>query len=290
MAAGVGSRFGGPKQLEPVGPAGETLIDYVLHDARRAGFERAVLVIRDELTDRIEHVARRHRDGMDVVLAYQPMGPKIPRGTVAAVLAADDQVDGPFAAVNADDFYGSTSYQRGADFLRDRSVPPDTHAFVSLPLHATLSEHGAVVRGVSETSGGVLVRLDEVRGIERQGDAIVAGERRFTGDERVSMNFWAFQQSLMSELRREYEAFSRDHDATHEILLPVTVDRLITEGRIKVRVLDAPGPWIGLTHASDLPGAKRALQAAADRGEYKTPLWNEEEASPPGETTGGRRS
>jgi NDP-sugar pyrophosphorylase family protein len=275
MAAGVGSRFGGPKQLEPVGPAGETLIDYVLHDARRAGFERAVLVIREELTERIERVASRHRAGMDVVLAYQPMGPQIPRGTVAAVLAAAPNVDGPFAAVNADDFYGRTSYVRGADFLRDRSVPSNTHAFVSLPLHATLSEHGAVVRGVSETRGTELVRLDEVRGIERKDGVIAAGERRFTGDERVSMNFWAFQPSMMTELQREYEVFSRDHDATHELLLPVTIDRLITEGRIKVRVLDAPGPWIGLTHASDLPGAKQALQDAAGRGDYTSPLWEQ---------------
>ena len=273
MAAGVGSRFGGPKQLEPVGPSGETLIDYVLHDARRAGFERAVLVIRQELTERVEAVAARHRDGLDVVLAYQTMGPQIPRGTVAAVLAAANHVDGPFAAVNADDFYGSTSYQRGAEFLRDRSVPSNTHAFVALPLHATLSAHGAVVRGVSQTNGNELVRLDEVRGIERKGDAIVAGDRRFTGNEQVSMNFWAFQQSLMSELQRIYDEFSKDHDSSHELLLPVTIDRLITEGRIKVRVLDAPGPWIGLTHASDLPGAKEALAAAAARGDYETPIW-----------------
>jgi NDP-sugar pyrophosphorylase family protein len=273
MAAGVGSRFGGPKQLEPVGPAGETLIDYVLHDARRAGFERAVLVIREELTERIETVAARHRPGLEVVLAYQPIGPSIPRGTVAAVLAAADAVDGPFAAVNADDFYGHTSYLRGAEFLRDGSVPANTHAFVALPLHTTLSDHGAVVRGVSETNGDELVRLDEVRGIERKDGGIVAGDRTFTGTERVSMNFWAFQRSMMDDLRREYDEFSRDHDGTHEMLLPVVVDRLITAGRIKVRVLDAPGPWIGLTHASDLPGAKQALAAAADRGDYKSPLW-----------------
>jgi NDP-sugar pyrophosphorylase family protein len=273
MAAGIGSRFGGPKQLEPVGPAGETLIDYVLHDARRAGFERAVLVIRQELTERIEPVAARHRPGLEVVLAYQPMGPEIPRGTVAAVLAAAAHVDGPFSAVNADDFYGSTSYVRAGEFLRDRSVAANTHAFVSLPLHATLSEHGAVVRGVSETNGDELIRLDEVRGIERRDGIIAAGERRFSGHERVSMNFWAFQGSMMAELRREYDVFSRDHDSSHEILLPVTIDRLISEGRIKVRVLDAPGPWIGLTHASDLPGAKAALKAAADRGEYQAPLW-----------------
>jgi NDP-sugar pyrophosphorylase family protein len=275
MAAGVGSRFGGPKQLEPVGPAGETLIDYVLHDARRAGFERAVLVIREELTGRIETIAMRHRHGLEVVLARQPIGPQIPRGTVAAVLAAANAVDGPFATVNADDFYGSTSYVRAAEFLRDRSVPANTHAFVALPLHATLSEAGAVVRGVSETKGDELIRLDEVRGIERTDGGIVAGARHFTGNERVSMNFWAFQPSMMAELQREYDAFSQDHDGSHEMLLPVTVDRLITAGRIKVRALDAPGPWIGLTHASDLPGARQALQTAAERGEYKTPLWEE---------------
>ena len=274
MAAGVGSRFGGPKQLEPVGPAGETLMDYVLFDARRAGFARAVLVIRNELTDRVEIVASRHRGHIEVVLAYQTMGPEIPRGTVAAVLAARDHVDGPFAAVNADDFYGRQAYQTGADFLRDASVPASTHAFVSLPLHATLSDHGAVVRGVSEVRDGELVRLDEVRGIERKNGSIAAGERQFSGEERVSMNWWAFQHGMMAELQRKYEAFSRDHDSTHELLLPVTVDELIREGRIRVRVLDAPGPWLGLTHASDLPGVKAALQAAADQGDYQTPLWD----------------
>ena len=124
MAAGVGSRFGGPKQLEPVGPAGETLMDYLLVDARRAGFDRAVLVIRDELTTRVEAVAERHRSGLEVSLAYQQIGPDIPRGTVPAVLAAADRIDGPFVALNADDFYGTAAYQRAADFLRDASVPP----------------------------------------------------------------------------------------------------------------------------------------------------------------------
>ena len=133
MAAGVGSRFGGPKQLEPVGPAGETLIDYGLHDARRAGFERAVLVIREELTERIEQVAARHRAGLEVVLAYQAIGPRHSTRHRCRGSCRGRAVDGPFAAVNADDFYGSTSYTRAGDFLRDRSVPANTHAFVALP-------------------------------------------------------------------------------------------------------------------------------------------------------------
>jgi len=273
MAAGVGSRFGGPKQLEPVGPAGETLMDYLLVDARRAGYDRAVLVIRDELTSRVEVVAERHRGGLEVSLAYQKMGPDIPRGTVPAVLAAADWIDGPFVAINADDFYGTPAYQRAADFLRDDRVPADTHAFVSFPLRATLSPHGAVVRGVCETRDGLLVRVDEIRGIEPRGTGAVCGDRQFTGDERVSMNFWAFQRSMLDELQREFAEFSRGHDSTHELLLPVTVDRLVTEGRVKVRVLSAPGPWLGLTHASDLPGARQALAEAAERGDYPVPAW-----------------
>ena len=273
MAAGVGSRFGGPKQLEPVGPAGETLIDYLLVDARRAGFDRAVLVIRPELTERVEAIASRHRAGLEILLAYQQLGPSIPRGTVPAVLAAADHIDGPFVALNADDFYGSAAYQRAAEFFRDGSVPPDTHAFVSFPLRATLSPNGVVVRGVCETRGGLLVRVDEIRGIEPHGEGAKSPDRTFTGDERVSMNFWVFQRSMVDELQRKFEEFSRDHDATHEILLPVTVDRLVTEGRVRVRVLSAPGPWLGLTHASDLPGARQALADAAERGDYPIPAW-----------------
>ena len=273
MAAGVGSRFGGPKQLEPVGPAGETLIDYLLVDARRAGFDRAVLVIRPEHTERLEEVAARHPGGLDIALAYQKLGPDIPRGTVPAVLAATDHVDGPFVALNADDFYGTAAYQRAADFLRDDTLAPNTHAFVSFPLRATLSPNGAVVRGVCETSGGLLVRVHEVRGIEPHGEGATSPDRTFTGDERVSMNFWAFQKSMLDELQREFAAFSRDHGSTHELLLPVTIDRLVTQGRVQVRVLSAPGPWLGLTHASDLPGARQALADAATRGDYPTPAW-----------------
>src|SRR5262245_28907248 len=273
MAAGVGSRFGGPKQLEPVGPAGETLIDYLLVDARRAGFDRAVLVIRDELTARIEEVAGRHRDGLEVLLTYQQLGPEIPRGTVPAVLAASEFIDGPFVALNADDFYGTTAYQRAADFFRTANAPSNSHAFVSFPLRTTLSPNGAVVRGVCETSGDLLVRVDEIRGIEPDGAGAKAGDRHFTGDERVSMNFWAFQKSMLDELQHEFTKFSRDHNSSHELLLPVTVDRLVTEGRVQVRVLSAPGPWLGLTHASDLPGARQALAEAAGRGDYSTPAW-----------------
>lgn len=270
MAAGLGSRFGGPKQLEPVGPSNETLIDYILFDAWRAGFTGAVVVVRDELADAIERIADRHRHRISVSLATQETGPAIPRGTVPALLAASARIDGPFAVLNADDFYGAGAYRRAAEFLGNDSDAAD--AVVTFPLGATLSPHGGVARAVCRTDGEWLAALDEVHGIERRGDAIAAGERRFTGAERVSMNFWAFRVDMLADLRAQFERFQRDHDSRHELLLPVAVDASIAAGRAHVRVLAAPGPWFGLTHPSDLPVVRDALASAAMRGEYPAPL------------------
>lgn len=274
MAAGLGSRFGGPKQLEPVGPSGETLIDYALFDAWRAGFERAALVVRREIAAAIERLAERHRGRMDVSLAHQQTGPRIPRGTVPAVLAAADSIDGPFAALNADDFYGAASYRIASDFLRDPAAA-DTHGVVALPLTATLSSHGGVTRAICQANeDGALIRLEEVRGLVRRGEAVMAGDRRFTGTEHVSMNFWAFRRNMIDELSAEFEQFARSHDSRHELLLPVIVDALIAAGRARVRVLPAPGPWLGLTHADDLPAVRAALCDLVGRGVYPTPVWD----------------
>jgi hypothetical protein len=122
------------------------------------------------------------------------------------------------------------------------------------------------------------VRVDEIRGIELHGAGAKSPDRQFTGDERVSMNFWAFQRSMIDELQREFADFRPGHDSSHELLLPVTVDRLVTERRIQVRVLSAPGPWLGLTHASDLPGARTALAEMATGGDYPTPAWQNPES------------
>lgn len=266
MAAGLGSRFGGPKQLEPVGPSGETLIDYALYDAARAGFDRAVLVIRQEHAAAMAPILTRHAARLEVSTAEQTMAPGMPRGTVAAVLAAAGAIDGPFAALNADDFYGAAAFRLAADFLHDSSQPAGLHAVVSFPLDRTLSAHGPVVRAVCEVDAGRLVRLEEVSGIERRVDGIASGGRRFSGGERVSMNFWAFQDDMLAHLTRAFDAFAQGHDARHELLLPVTVGALVAAGRARVRVLDAPGPWLGLTHASDLPAVRAALRAMTGRG------------------------
>jgi hypothetical protein len=152
-------------------------------------------------------------------------------------------------------------------------MPSRTHAVVSLPLAATLSPHGAVVRAVCETNGDILVRLAEIPGLERDGATVRAGDRLFTGRERVSMNFWAFQPDMLAELARKFDRFARAHDARDELPLPVAIDALIADGRARVRVLDAPGPWMGLTHASDLPAVRQALQRATAPKQYPSPLW-----------------
>jgi hypothetical protein len=272
MAAGRGARFGGPKQLEPVGPSGETLIDYTLYDAARAGFDRAVLVMRGEHRTAMARILGRHRGRLRIDTAEQPANPDVPRGTVAAVLAAAASIAGPWAALNADDFYGAAAFRHAADFLRETGQPPDLHAVVWFPLDRTLSAPGSVVRAVGEVHGARRVRLEDVSGIERRGEAVEAGGRRFSGRERVSMNFWAFQAGMLAHLARAFETFAEAHDARHELLLPVAVDALVAGGLAHVRVLNAPGPWLGLTHASDLPAVRSALRELTERGEYPTPL------------------
>lgn len=276
MAAGRGTRYGGPKQLEPVGPSGETLIDYALADGRRAGFARGLLVTHGELEPAMRGIASRHAARLPVTLTTQSHAPGQPYGTVAAVLAGAEQIDGPFAVLNADDFYGAQTYQRAFGFLTDPGIAADEHAVVTLPLGATLSPHGQVVRAICDTDGQYLTRLDEVHGLELRDGEIVAGSRRFNGAERVSMNFWAFQLGMVAALRRELErlaAGAADYAGRDELPLPVAVDALIASRQTRVRVLDAHGPWLGLTHASDLAGVRAALRTVTERGDYPSPVW-----------------
>ena len=273
MAAGMGSRFGGPKQFAPVGPSNETLMDYVLFDAQRSGFERAVLVIRDELAPAMALIANRHAPGLRISVAFQSMAQHMPRGTVPAVLSAADQIEGEFAALNADDFYGAEAYRLASTFLRAPRIPDDTHGVVTFPLGATLSLHGEVTRAVCESTGDNLHRLHEVHGLVRRGDTVVAGNRHYSGRARVSMNFWAFRRGILPELAREFEHFRSGHQSRDELPLPVAIDALIAARRAHVRLLNAPGPWLGLTHATDIPAVRSALRDLTDRGEYPSPLW-----------------
>lgn len=293
MAAGVGSRYGGPKQLDSVGPGGETVMDYAVFDAARAGIERVVFVIRRETERELhERCGRRYAQRLDVRYAFQelhalpggrvpPPGRSKPWGTGHAVLAAAEHVRAPFVVCNADDFYGAEGYRLLADFLRaPAQTPPERHAMVAFELRHTLSDHGSVSRGVCETTpDGLLRGVREYTRLEAtaQGARHVGpeGERVFAGTEPVSLNLWGFRPSLFEELRVRFERFVRERgdDPGAEFFLPSAVDELIREGRATVAVLRTSARWFGLTHRADRARVAHELRERHARGEYPPRLW-----------------
>jgi len=294
MAAGLGSRFGGLKQLEPVGPAGEALLDFAVYDAWRAGVRRAVFIVRPELEAEFhDRIGSRYRGRLEVGYAHQrldavpagvtvPAGRAKPWGTGHAVLAATGKVDGPFIVINADDFYGPEGMARLVEFLTEPArTGPERYALVGYALRRTLSEHGAVARGICESSAdGLLVAIHEHERVAREGDAVVGtgrdgSTRTFTGDEPASMNLWGLRPSLFAHLEERFARFvaERGADPAAEFSLPGTVSALVRAGIAEVRVLATGWPWFGLTHRDDVPGVRRRLAELVGRGDYPSPLW-----------------
>ncbi|HUL72368.1 MAG TPA: NTP transferase domain-containing protein [Vicinamibacterales bacterium] len=288
MAAGLGSRYGGSKQIEGVGPGGELLLEYAIFDARRAGFRQVVFVTRPELEPALRAIAARLPGDLDVAFVHQTVRAlpawftrttrSKPWGTVHAVLAARDAVTTPFAVVNADDFYGLTAYDLAAAAC-GRAADSGTYAVIGFPLARTLSDHGPVARGICVTDHGRLVWLDEVRGIHRTRDGIVGafpdGIRTLTGLETASMNFWVFAPLVFADLEVVFHEFLRHagHDDEAEAALPEGVNAMIQSGRARVEVVSAPGPWFGVTHREDRPAVVAGLAELVRQGTYPHPLW-----------------
>jgi hypothetical protein len=288
MAAGMGSRYGGLKQIDPVGPSGETLLDYSLFDAHRAGFGRVVFVIRRDIEAAFrEAVGRRYEGRTEVVYAFQsledlpagfrvPAGRAKPWGTGQAVLAGEAAIDGPFAVVNADDFYGRASYEALHAFLAGRP-PGDLHALVAFRLDRTLSPHGPVARGLCEVGAdGLLHNVREITGLERDaGGVIRSTDGAYRGDEPMSLNLWGFGPSIFDRLRERFRAFLAEHggEEKSEFYLPDAVGQLIRAGTARVRVLETPSPWFGMTHRADAKAVSESLQALVAAGEYPDQLW-----------------
>jgi MobA-like NTP transferase domain len=288
MAAGLGSRYGGLKQIDPVGPSGETLLDFSLFDARRAGFGKIVFVIRRDIEAAFrEAVGRRYEARVEVAYAFQslddlpsgfrvPAGRTKPWGTGQAVLAGESAIDDPFAVVNADDFYGRASYRALHGFLSS-GPPADLHALVAFRLDRTLSSHGPVARGLCDVGADGLLRgVREVTGLERDaGGVIRAGARTFHGDEPMSLNLWGFGPSIFDRLRERFRAFLAEHGGKEkaEFYLPDAVGQLIAAGTARVRVLETPSPWFGMTHRADAKAVSESLRALVAAGEYPDPLW-----------------
>jgi NDP-sugar pyrophosphorylase family protein len=282
LAAGMGSRYGGLKQIDPVGPSGETVLDYAVHDAVRAGFGEAVFVIRREFEEAFASaVTAKYARAIAVRTVFQstddlppgfdvPAGRERPWGTGHAVWCAREALSGPFAVINADDFYGASSFSRLAAFLGAASGA--RYAMVGFRLANTLSEGGPVSRGVCRVRGGRLESITEERAITR---ADVGPGLRFTGDETVSMNLWGFTPSLFDGLDAGLRAFlaASGSDPRAEFYLPAAVSGLVASGSAAVEVIPSGDAWFGITYREDRPLVSAAIRALVGGGAYPARLF-----------------
>jgi len=271
LAAGMASRYGGvPKQLEPVGPGGATLMDYSIHDARRAGFTSAVLVIRSELEPVFrERLIPSWMPTFPISVVYQEIvAPRTrPWGTGQAVLIARPAVHGPFAVINADDFYGRSAIMSLRKFLGEPATHPPTAGLVGYPLAATLSDAGGVTRAVLHADGsGSLDSITEVRGIR--------DPAAFSPGTVVSMNAWAFPAAVFDFLDARFADFQMTHaHDNEEFLLPTAIQDLIRRKSLRVKVLSGGERWVGVTYPADRPRAESFLRAETAGGTYPVEPW-----------------
>jgi dTDP-glucose pyrophosphorylase len=288
----MGSRYGGLKQIDPVGPAGETIIDYSIYDALRAGFGKIVFVIRHDIEDAFrESIGRKFEKRAPVEYVFQeldklpasftvPPNRTKPWGTSHAILMAEDAVCEPFAAINADDFYGAASYKILYDQLISGSSDYSLMGFV---LRNTLSEHGSVSRGVcSCDNSGYLKGVTELTKIEKDGDGAKYVDesgaiRKLSGDEVVSMNMWGFHPSLFAHLCELFLDFlkQRGHEEKSEFYIPTAVNALVNSGKARLKVLRTPDSWFGVTYREDKPHVAAGIRALIARGDYPGKLWSD---------------
>ena len=282
MAAGMGSRFGGLKQLEPVGQNGEVLLDYSVHDAAKAGFNKVVFVIKRAIEkDFRELVGKRIENKIDVSYAFQeldklpagfsvPAGREKPWGTGHAVLCCKDLVNQPFAAINADDFYGANAYRQINQYL---SKEKNNYCMVGFRLKNTLTENGTVSRGVCKTDeNGHLTNITEITNIMDCAYENAEGKRVILPpDTVVSMNMWGFQPDLFDYLKNGFHAFLTEkiNVPKSEFFLPFQIDELIKNNQKQVQVLVAEDKWYGMTYQEDKGALKEAISMMTEQGLYE---------------------
>ena len=286
----MGSRYGGLKQIDPVGPEGETIIDYSIFDAMRAGFGKLVFVIRHDIEGAFrEAIGARFEKRLPVEYVFQelnklPEGFSVPPnrtkpwGTGQAILMAEKVIREPFAAINADDFYGAASFRVLAEHLRSGS--PD-YAMVGFTLRNTLSEFGSVARGACQVGpDGYLLGVRELTKIEKDGTGAKCTDasgavQRLTGDEPVSMNMWGFTTSLFPHLREQLIEFLKRHgqEEKSEIYIPLVVNDLVSARKERCQVLRTTDAWFGVTYREDRPFVVEGIRGLIARGDYPKKLW-----------------
>ncbi len=293
LAAGMGSRFGGLKQVEPVGPNGEAIIDYTIFDAIRAGFGKVVFIIRESFADAFrEKFDAKLKGKIDVEYVYQeldnlpegfnlPEGREKPWGTAHAILVAKDAIKEPFCALNADDFYGKEAYQVMANFLTT-SKSDDEYSMVGYQLQNTLSDFGSVSRGICAVDdNNNLLKIVETTKIVKKNGGVVSieedgSEQPLTGAENASMNIWGFKPSIFETLEIKFTDFLKAEidKPKSEMYIPSVVFEMIDEKIANVKVLEANSPWFGVTYKEDKPLVVDKLRKLIDAGEYPEKLWS----------------
>ncbi|MBP8959048.1 MAG: NTP transferase domain-containing protein [Bacteroidales bacterium] len=292
LAAGMGTRYGGDKQLDVVGPSGETIIDYSIYDAIRAGFGKIVFVIRRDIEKQVrERFVERLKDKIAVDYVFQdldvlPEGALIspdrkkPWGTSHAILVTEPVIKEPFGVINSDDFYGPESFRILYDFLV-KNKDPYCYCIIGFRLGNTLSDHGHVNRGIcSVDSTGRLLNIVEMRQIEKTENGAVAPGKEgdkiyFTGDEIVSMNLWGFKPTCYKFLAEEFGNFIRKHgmDPKAELDIPTSIDRFVKSGQIIIQVLMSNEQWFGVTYREDKPYVVENIHKMVEQGIYPSSLY-----------------
>ena len=286
MAAGMGSRYGGLKQLDAVGPSGETIIDFSVYDAIRAGYNKVVFIIREDFEKQFkEKISNKYQDKIEVEIVYQdlddlpdsfscPEDRSKPWGTGQAILAARNVISGPFAAINGDDFYGRESFKIISDYY---SSVKRGFAMAAFQLDKTLSDYGSVSRGICEQNLNELVTVVETHGIKKSSAGNIECDRDISllGNELVSMNMWGFMPSLFDYLGKMFSEFLDKNisDLKSEFLIPSVVNDLIEKNIEKVQVLKTRSTWFGVTYIEDKPFVKNQIKELIQSGIYPEKLF-----------------
>ncbi len=289
LAAGMGSRYGGLKQLDKVGPSGQTIMDYSIYDAIDAGFNKIVFIIRKDFQEAFdEMIISKYKDKVNCITVFQEFDafagdiPKKiverrekPWGTGHAILVAKDVIDEPFAAINADDFYGKDAFDQMASFLKKSDQDPNTYSMVGYPLVNTLSEHGSVNRGICKVDKDRnLISIFEGLKIARENGTV----NHFTNDVKeeldlrvpVSMNFWGFHPSILDFLEKDFVRFGKEtaDDPRSEYFIPFVVNAMMKDHGIKVKVLPTESKWIGVTYKEDKEFVQKDIAELTKEGAY----------------------
>lgn len=291
LAAGMASRYGSMKQIQSFGPGGETIMDYSIYDAMRAGFKKVVFIIRESFAQEFKEIFEPKLKGkIEIDYVYQdldsftegrivPEGRTKPWGTAHAILCAKNVINEPFAVINADDFYGRDSFEKAFHFLSEE-CSADTYSIIGYDLTKTLSDHGTVNRGVCQVDeAGDLTSIAERLNISMKNGHVICDDNQEPKElpmhAQVSMNFWNFHPSIFSYTQELFIKFldAESSNPKSEFFIPIVADQFINEGAGRIPVIPTSSQWFGVTYKEDAPEVKRRLDELVDGGEYPEKLW-----------------